>query len=273
MRRPPPMRPAGDRRAPAAPLPAWPASSPARKRSRDRSSRPRDRSAGDPRRGPGPRGRLPRAPCSAQVRRMVESSCAFHRQSGSAQCLGSLSVACHRRLDFAGPQFDAAREVEDVAESRPLQQRRRIAAAVPVVTHDHERSVVRESRRRARQARRAESAPSPRSGNTRIPTARARRSARAAGVSGPSASCAARRGPICGIKIGTATATKAFTSGSITVSKRSSSVTDPAATQRIIRAAIAGASPTTAKTRPPGFNCLTKASGRIGVDPVSTIAS
>ena len=36
---------------------------------------------------------------------------------------------------------------------------------------------------------------------------------------------------------------------------------------------IAGASPTTAKTRPPGLSCRTNPSGSTGVEPVSTIAS
>ena len=42
-----------------------------------------------------------------------------------------------------------------------------------------------------------------------------------------------------------------------------------ATTNRVV---IAGGSPTTANSRPPGFNCLSHESGRIGVEPVGISA-
>ena len=47
----------------------------------------------------------------------------------------------------------------------------------------------------------------------------------------------------------------------------------PGALQRVSRAVMAGGSPTTANSRPPGRNCLNHASGSIGVEPVRTMAS
>src|SRR5687768_7948860 len=68
-------------------------------------------------------------------------------------------------------------------------------------------------------------------------------------------------------------ACSALTSGAITVSKRSVLRHAPGRLAVTRRALITGASPTTAKRRPPGASCSTSARGRIGVEPVSTMTS
>jgi hypothetical protein len=47
----------------------------------------------------------------------------------------------------------------------------------------------------------------------------------------------------------------------------------PAAPDTTRRAVIAGASPTTANSLPPGASCSTRLPGSSGVEPVSTITS
>ena len=188
---------------------------------------------------------------------MVSSS-AFHsnaRQDRAVIAAGISSISLHGRIDVDRPRFHAAREVVHLREAGAFEQHRRMLAAPSVMADQHERALARQLVAGAARSRRAESTPSRRCGTTRTPTARGRRRRAEPPRDASARQRASSTAESCGIKTRNAPRPRrssAARARSRTAFGRSARRAPPSA--RAARV-IAGASPTTAKTRPPGFNC------------------
>src|SRR5665213_3687044 len=181
------------------------------------------------------------------------------------------SVSAHRRVDRRCPRLDTALEIVRAVAlaAEPHCDHR---AALPGVAHDHQLTLARKLAEALRKLLHRQRLRARDHADVTLPILayvdQQRRLARRVGLP-----CGDRDRVECGNQNSKRDGCGALRSGATTVSNSVRDTRAPGADQRMTCALIAGASPTTANTRPPGLSCANQASSSSGVEPVSAIPS